>query len=572
MNSLFHLYKIRFSCTCAVLCCVNGLSAQVKVPQPIDEYHVVADESVDLRNRPLQPSISGRYWTGKHEKYFDSFEEIKADSINVFRLYISSSDGGEIPAEIGRFMNLKGLEIYCDIPIQLPQELWQLKNLDNLIIQCYDSGMVISDAIGDLSNLKRLEIRGPITQVPTSLGRLTNLEELYLYSGKFSLVPDEIGNLPCLKTLVIRSAEVTKLPRSIGKLTNLKKLQIESGINQLPPEIGLLTQLEELELWNTNLETLPPEIGQLKQLRLFDVSSLQLKTLPKEFGEMTALEKIDLEGNHLVSLPDEFCRLGKLTELDLSDNQLEALPAEFGKLVRLEKLDLSSNNLSSLPSSIGNLTALIELDAVSNPLTSLPPEITKLPPDASLNIERGGLVGIPDSVWRFINHNGRYISKVPTTIAGNKLSYYLNQPSIDKTAKLFVSGKLSLMYDMMTYDLLQMLDTIPDNNKAFYVFVINAMLESKVIDRGIYDYYPYSQLQTICASLLVQRPCTFFKEIKHGIYQSSFDKWMETIGSLYDDYDYEETMNSINAKLKVCGSVYLKEAGEVIEPLFYSEK
>src|SRR3989338_8567635 len=77
-----------------------------------------------------------------------------------------------------------------------------------------------------------------------------------------------------------------------------------------------------------------------------------------------------------------------------------------------------------------------------------------------------------------------------------------------------------------------MLDTIPDNNKAFYVFVINAILESKVVDRGTYDYYPYSEMQPICGSLLVERPCTFFKDIKHGAYKSSYGKWINAIGSL----------------------------------------
>ncbi|MBI3238309.1 MAG: leucine-rich repeat domain-containing protein [Flavobacteriia bacterium] len=297
-----------------------------------------------------------------------------------------------------------------------------------------------------------------------------------------------------------------------------------------------------------------------------------MKTLPKEFGDLSQLTHLSLDGNQLEFLPDEFCRLSLLSKLDLGYNKLNALPAEFGKLTQLKEVNVNNNNLQSLPASIGDLNHIVELDAISNPLTSLPPEIMKLPQVASLNIERGGLVGIPDSVWRFINHNGCYISKVPATIAGKKLSYYLQQASIDPTAKLFVSGKLSLMYDMMSYNFYQSLDTIPDANKSFYVFVINAMLESTVIDRDGYTYYPQSEMQTICASLLVQRPCTFFKDIRHGAYQSSFQKWMETIGSLYDVYNYTVTMTDINTKLKVCGNAYLKEAQELIEPLFYSEK
>jgi len=570
------LLQLRLIFMFQILIGMNHTLAQDTI-RPIFDYDKPIGEEAEIgrgdRNTP--PSVSGRYWTHKHEKYFYSFDQIKADSGNVLGLYLSCSGGWEIPAEIERFVNLKRLEIYySDVPLKIPSQVWGLKQLENVIIQCYDTTIVISDSIGDLTALKRLEIRGPLTHVPTTIGNLKNLEELYLYSGKFLAFPAEIGNLSSLKTLVIRSMELTELPTTIGNLMSLKKLQIESRLKTLPAEIGNLTQLEEFELWNTNLEALPPEIGQLKMLRMLDVSALGLKTIPTEIGNLTALTKLDLEGNQLIALPDELCNLTKLTSLNLRNNQLTALPREIGAMKSLRKLDVSDNQLTTFPRSIGDLSYVMEFDALSNPLTSVPPEITKLNPYASMNVERQGLLNIPDSVWRFINRNGCYISKVPTTIAGNKLSYYLNQPSIDPTAKLFVRGKLSLMYDMMTYELLQKLDTIPNVHKEFYVFVINAILESKVIERGetVYNYYPYSEMQEICSALLVERPCTFFRDIKHGTYKGSYDNWMETIGSLYNDYEYAETISEIRAKLKVCGSSYLKEVDEVIQPLFYSEK
>ncbi|HLP53996.1 MAG TPA: leucine-rich repeat domain-containing protein [Fluviicola sp.] len=577
MSPCFLSLHLRFVLILLVLVSANKFAAQVKVPEPVPYEMPVTDEEgyhYNGREWPLRPSVSGRYWTHKHEKYFDSFEEIKADSQNVVRLYISSSDGGEIPADIGKFVNLKGLEIYCSMPIVIPEEVFRLTKLENLVIQCYDSTMVIPEVIGELTSLQRLEIRGPITRIPPSIGNLKNLEELYLYSGKFPSVPSEIGKLTNLQTLVIRSMAVTELPASIGNLVNLRKLQVESRINTLPAEIGKLAMLGELNLWNTNLETLPAEIGQLKLLRFIDISSQRLTSLPKEFGDLSMLLKVDLDGNKLTSLPDEICKLTAVTELNLRSNQLTALPRDIGKMLALKNLDVQENSLVTLPASIGYLSNLTELNVLWNPLTSLPPEIMKLNPQASLDLERSSLLNIPDSIWRFISQNGCYISKVPATIAGNKLSYYLNQPSIDKAAKLFVSGKLSLMYDQLSYNLLKKLDTIPDNHKAFYVFVINAILESQVIDRGtnVYDYYPYSEIADICNALVVQRPCTFFKDIKYGAYKASYEKWLYTIGGLYNNYDYQEDWPKIQAKLKTCGSAYLKEAEEIIEPLFYSEK
>ncbi len=558
-----------------IMVCANCVFAQGDTIRPYLDTEEVGEEARYYPNRIVPPSVSGRYWTHKHEKYFYSFDQIKADSGNVVGLYLSCSGGWQIPPEIERFVNLKRLEIYYgDAMLKLPSQVWKLKQLENVVIQCYDTTITLSDSLSEWSALKRLEIRGALREIPKSIGQLSNLEELFLYSGKFIEMPKEIGDLSNLKTLVIRSMELTTLPASIGNLKNLKKLQIECNLSSIPSEIGNLTQLEELELWNTYLEALPPEMGKLTQLKSLDIHSPNLRVLPKEFGELKELTKLELEGNQLTTLPDEICQLTKLAVLNLGHNKLTALPHEIGKMTALKQLDVSDNQLTTFPPGIGELKNLMELEALSNPLGSLPAQITKLNPYASVNVERAGLLKIPDSVWRFINHNGCYISKVPTTIAGNKLSYYLNQPSIDPAAKLFVKGKLSLMYDGMTYDLLQLLDTVPDENKDFYVFVINAVLNSKVTDRGerVYDYYPYSEIQEICSALLVQRPCTFFRDIRHGEYKASYGKWMETIGGLHYDYEYTETVAGIKAKLRVCGSAYLKEVDEVMEPLFYSEK
>ena len=54
------------------------------------------------------------------------------------------------------------------------------------------------------------------------------------------------------------------------------------NFNDLTPEIGKLTALEELYIgWNF-LTQLPPEIGNLSNLRILDARINKIKTLPKE--------------------------------------------------------------------------------------------------------------------------------------------------------------------------------------------------------------------------------------------------------------------------------------------------
>jgi len=133
----------------------------------------------------------------------------------------------------------------------------------------------------------------------------------------------------------------------------------------LPPEIGLLTNLERLYLEDNQLTTLPPEL-------------FQLTTLPPEIGQLTNLQRLDLEDNQLTSLPPEIGQLTRLQTLWLDKNQLTSLPAEIGQLTNLAWLGLDGNKLTSLPAEIGQLTTLRHLYLERNQLTSLPAEIGQL--------------------------------------------------------------------------------------------------------------------------------------------------------------------------------------------------
>ena len=58
------------------------------------------------------------------------------------------------------------------------------------------------------------------------------------------------------------------IPPDIGKLTELTELKIyDSRIRYLPAEIGNLTKLQKLNLDDNKIQVLPPTIGNLTELR-----------------------------------------------------------------------------------------------------------------------------------------------------------------------------------------------------------------------------------------------------------------------------------------------------------------
>jgi len=61
--------------------------------------------------------------------------------------------------------------------------------------------------------------------------------------------------------LFLSGIELAELPPEIGQLTNLQQLWLfDNDLSSLPAEIGLLTNLRELWLYNNPLKSPPPEI------------------------------------------------------------------------------------------------------------------------------------------------------------------------------------------------------------------------------------------------------------------------------------------------------------------------
>ncbi|MEK6153653.1 hypothetical protein WIW50_10355 [Flavobacteriaceae bacterium 3-367] len=180
-----------------------------------------------------------------------------------------------------------------------------------------------------------------------------------------------------------------------------KVIQLNLGnkrLTVLPPEIGLLTKLQSLEILENSLSRLPPEIGQLTSLVRLDLRENEFATLPMEIGQLLALQELQLGRNLLNELPEEIGQLSNLNQLYLFRNRLSTIPQDIFQLSNLQILNLFGNNLSGVPAEIAQLQNLAFLDLGGNALTAISPEIGLLGQLHSLYLDDNALTTLPDEL------------------------------------------------------------------------------------------------------------------------------------------------------------------------------
>lgn len=201
--------------------------------------------------------------------------------------------------------------------------------------------------------------------------------EINLEYCKLQSLPQEIENLVNLHTLSLGYNQLHTI--GLGKLINLQELYLNDNLlGTIEPDLGKLTNLCTLGLENNQLYSLPSTIVNLTNLQILDLSHNKLDSIPLVICSLINLQELYLSKNYLELLPSEICNLINLKRLGLDDNQLCKLPETICMLTNLQYLDLCDNRLEILPSRIDNLVKLTTFYLYNNLLNELPPFIENL--------------------------------------------------------------------------------------------------------------------------------------------------------------------------------------------------
>lgn len=198
----------------------------------------------------------------------------------------------------------------------------------------------------DLSNCRRMEA------LPPQVTDQHSLKELNLKHTNLTELPIAIGNLRQLEILKLQCPFLEMLPSSLGKLTSLEELTLHfcNKLRHLPDSVGDLTHLTTLTIHYAPIEYLPAAVMRLNNLEILKVRSCPLLEVP-----FNSVEKVGL----LDSSIDKTCMI-RLRHIDLQGTRLKELSFCEGVCPNLQRLNVSCCHELVL---VGALpTTLISLD------------------------------------------------------------------------------------------------------------------------------------------------------------------------------------------------------------------
>lgn len=172
-------------------------------------------------------------------------------------------------------------------------------------------------------------------QIPSSIEKLTKIEELNLFENKLTnSIPSTIGNVGLLKRLSLTSNQLTgSIPTTIENLTKLEYLLLDNNqlSGSIPTQITMLTNLRSLVLSHNNLIGVVPDgLNNLANIVNFSIGYNRIGgAIPRSIGYLSNLQILNLHSNTIAGeIPEEFAFLTRLSQLTIRSNYLTGVQSQ----------------------------------------------------------------------------------------------------------------------------------------------------------------------------------------------------------------------------------------------------
>lgn len=347
----------------------------------------------------------------------DAFNNSKSD---VLLLDLSSQDLKELPSDFDKLKNVLALDISENKGIDLTN-IGRLQNLQVLFIEDCEL-IVVPEELGLLNKIFALNLNeNSISLLPDSIKNLHNLIGFNLSDNKFEEIPACIFDLPNIHGLYLSFNKLKYIPKEIFNISTLKDLSLaNNGITNIEPFTTIKSGIENFSLSNNKINEFQ-WLCNLTSLSDLKLSRLELNQIPEEVITLINLKELDLSDNNISIIPPSIKNLVNLHSLNIGQNKINELPIEIGELYQLNILNLYSNKLDNLPSEISRLKNLTSISLSSNQFEQFPETLTNNYNIQKIDITFNRIESISENIGKLLDLKELDLSfnkiiKLPSTI------------------------------------------------------------------------------------------------------------------------------------------------------------
>ncbi len=304
-------------------------------------------------------------------------------------------------------------------PMQLAMQ-WQVEGKPRIPSVLTTSKV---SARGDIS-LKDVPVNrltNKIRGIPKSIGKLKNLQALYIANGEFvdfEESTDFSGMEKLTDVELYNCPSMTKLPKALQTLPELQLLNIANNpsLGDFHEDLAEFVSSEKIReklqilYLSFNKLTVLPDMSMVKKLGKLDCTYNQIKTIEKAFGSDVNLVQLSMDYNQIEELPrdenNSFCGYADVESFSFSHNKLKKFPNIFSSksIYVMSSIDFSFNEIDGFEGEEDGTFAGVNVSTLSlggNKLTKFPGVLFKTNSQiTAIALAGNGISEFPDGLLK----------------------------------------------------------------------------------------------------------------------------------------------------------------------------